>query len=285
MILRENDSLRKTYDRLNAQPTSDIRHYGVVRRKPSFPISWKVPMPISPDAKELAQTLIDGLERTFLNADDLYDEAVLLTGKGAVARALLLHQISLEECGKAEMLCVAVFSLLGGAEIDMKRLTRAFSRHEAKNKANAYFLSKSASEVEAEQSNDTAAAHEAFKDLQNSFHQESNELKNASLYVNFDGKFISPRDVINDRHLADIRQRNAEFMAMAHHKVSVLSRWKTDLDAAADEVAQMLTTLGIDALGKNDFQTLKEFRDSLPAKLETLARTRKTPSSGGTGRG
>ncbi|MGF6648996.1 AbiV family abortive infection protein [Paraburkholderia sp. GAS82] len=238
-------------------------------------------MPLGPDAKELAQTLIDGLEKTFQNADELYDEAVHLAGTGAVARALLLHQISLEECGKADMLCVSVFSLLGGEKIDMKRLTRAFSRHEAKNKADAYFLSKSASEVEAEQSNDTAAAHGAFKELQNRFHQESNDLKNASLYVDFDGKFISPRDVINGEHLADIRQRNAEFMAMAHHKVSVLTRWKTDLDAAADEVAQMSMTLGIDALDRNDPKTLKNFMDSLPAKLVELARQRKTPSSDG----
>jgi len=242
-------------------------------------------MPLNPDAKELAQTLIDGLERTVQNANELYDEAVHLTGKGAVARAVLLHQISLEECGKADMLCVAVFSLLRGAKIDMKRLTRAFSRHEAKNKTNAYFLPKSASEVEFEQSNDTAAAHAAFKELQNSFHQESNDLKNASLYVDFDGKFISPRDVINGGHLADIRQRNAEFMAMAHHKVSVVTRWKTDLDAAADQVAQMSMALGVEALDRNDAQTLKDFMDSLPAKLEKLAKEQKAPSSGGTDRG
>lgn len=239
-------------------------------------------MPLSPDAKELAQTLIDGLERTFQNADELYAEAEHLAGMGAVARALLLHQISLEECGKADMLCASVFSLLGGEEIDMKRLIRAFSRHEAKNKANAYFLTKSASEVQAEQSNDIAAAHEAFKELQNRFHQESNDLKNASLYVDFDGKFISPRDVINGEHLADIRQRNAEFMVMAHHKVTVLTRWKADLDVAANEVAQMSMALGIDALDKNDPKTLKDFMDSLARKLETLATQRKTPSSGDT---
>ncbi|RQU62885.1 AbiV family abortive infection protein [Burkholderia cenocepacia] len=234
-------------------------------------------MPLSPETKELVQTLIDGLEMTFRNADELYDEAVLLTGMGAVARALLLHQISLEECGKADMLCAAVFSLLRGEEIDMKRLTRAFSRHEAKNKANAYFLSRSVSELEAEERNDTAAAREAFKDLQSKFHQESNKLKNASLYVDFDGKFISPRDVINDEHLADIRQRNAEFMAMAHHKVSVLTRWKADLDVAANEVAQMSMALGIDTLDKNDPKTLKDFMDSLPGKLEKLMAQHKTP--------
>lgn len=241
-------------------------------------------MQLNPDAKELAQALIDGLERTFQNADELYDEALHLAEKGSLARALLLHQISLEECGKADMLCVAFFSLLGGAEIDMKRLTRAFSRHEAKNKTNAYFLPQSALEVEAEQNDDTAAAREAFKELQSSFHKESNDLKNASLYVNFDGKFISPRDVINGEHLADIRQRNAEFMAMAHHKVSVITGWKTDLDAAAGDVARLQTALGIDALDKNNPQTLKDFRDSLPANLEALVRERKTPSPRGTDR-
>uniref|UniRef100_UPI001BDD9AFF hypothetical protein n=1 Tax=Escherichia coli TaxID=562 RepID=UPI001BDD9AFF len=61
-------------------------------------------------------------------------------------------------------------------------------------------------------------------------------------------------------------------------------RWKTDLDAAADDVARLQTALGIDALDKNNPQTLKDFRDSLPANLEALARERKTPSPRGTDR-
>jgi AbiV family abortive infection protein len=60
-------------------------------------------MPLRPDTKELALTLIDGLEKTFQNANELYDEALYLAEKGAMARALLLHQISLEACGKADM--------------------------------------------------------------------------------------------------------------------------------------------------------------------------------------
>ncbi|PFH10964.1 AbiV family abortive infection protein [Collimonas sp. PA-H2] len=236
-------------------------------------------MSLDPDTKNLAQTLIEGLEKTFQNADELYDEALYLTEKGAVARGLLLHQISLEECGKADMLCASVFALLRGEKIDMKRLARAFSRHEAKNKANAYFLPKSASEAEAEQNNDTAAAHVAFKEIQDRFHKESNDLKNASLYVDFDGKFIAPRDVIKSEHLADIQQRNAEFMSMTHQKVGVLTRWKTDLDAAAVELAQMWTVLGIDALDRNDPQTLQDFKGLLPAKLVELVKQRKTPSS------
>ena len=40
----------------------------------------------------------------FLNAEELFQEASLLGSHGAICRALFLHQISLEECGKIEML-------------------------------------------------------------------------------------------------------------------------------------------------------------------------------------
>lgn len=62
----------------------------------------------------LALTLIDGVQRTFQNADALFSEARLLAGVGAVARAYFLHQISLEECGKIEILSAAVTRLLMG---------------------------------------------------------------------------------------------------------------------------------------------------------------------------
>src|SRR5262249_40093738 len=157
-------------------------------------------------------------------------------------------QISLEECGKADLLCTSVHVLLDGGEIDMKRLVRTFSRHEAKNKANAYFLPKSAAEAAAKRDDDIEAAHAAFKGMQDEFHKDSNGLKNAALYVDFDGHFVAPREIISGEQLDDIRQRNAKFMAMTYDKVCLLAKWSTNLDSAADELAQMSKALGIDAV-------------------------------------
>jgi AbiV family abortive infection protein len=127
-------------------------------------------MPLNADAKKLAQTLIDGLAKVFQNADELYDEALHLAGMGATARALLLHQISLEECGKADMLCTSVFVLLRGGKNDMKRLVRNFKNHKAKNEANAYSLPVSAEESAATRNNDIETALATFKGLQGRFH-------------------------------------------------------------------------------------------------------------------
>jgi len=77
-------------------------------------------------------------------------------------------------------------------------------------------------------------------------------LKNASLYVNFNRKFISPREAITAENLADIRQRNADFIAMAHHKVSVIATWGDNLGAAVDYYAQISSELGFDRIKQLD---------------------------------
>jgi len=67
--------------------------------------------------------------------------------------------------------------------------------HVAKNNTNAYFLPKSDGEVTALEQRDTKAAVNAFGELQKAFHRDSNTLKNASLYVDFDGTFKAPSAV------------------------------------------------------------------------------------------
>jgi hypothetical protein len=57
---------------------------------------------IAPDSidKELLRKLVSGAQKTFENAELLFQEASLLRGAGFLSRALFLHQISLEECAK-----------------------------------------------------------------------------------------------------------------------------------------------------------------------------------------
>lgn len=227
-------------------------------------------MHLTPEARTLANTLIDGAQKTVMNADELFDEARLLAGASHVARALLLHQISLEECGKLEMLYVATAEVLRGQTVDMKRLSRTFSKHAAKNRTNAYFLAKSEAEQSAAEQDDIGAAHQAFNELQDEFHKKSNNLKNESLYVDYDGSFRAPREVISAAHLDEVFNRNGAFMSMAFDKLGILLRWKVDLDAAADEVSNLWETLGLDALDKDKPETLVTLKKFLVEAMENV---------------
>ena len=72
-----------------------------------------------PDQASL-DLLIRGAEKTFDNAERLFHEAEILAKEGAVARALCLHQISLEECSKVNNLGAWAVSL------DLRRDQRFF---------------------------------------------------------------------------------------------------------------------------------------------------------------
>ncbi len=236
-------------------------------------------MHLSPEARTLANTLIDGARKTVVNADELFDEARLLAGAGHVARALLLHQISLEECGKLEMLYVATAEVLRGQPVDMKQLTRAFSKHAAKNRTNAYFLGKSEAELAAEEQDDIGAAHQAFNELQDDFHEKSNDLKNASLYVDYDGSFRAPRELVSAEHLDEVFNRNGAFMSMAFDKLAILLRWKADFDAAAVEVSNLWAALGLDTLDRGRPETLVALKSRLAEAVAKLQSSH--PHSGG----
>ncbi|TGR74672.1 AbiV family abortive infection protein, partial [Mesorhizobium sp. M1C.F.Ca.ET.193.01.1.1] len=157
--------------------------------------------------------LVRGAEKTFDNAERLFVEAELLAKAGAVARALCLHQISLEECSKVDSLGAWAVSLVVGFDVDQKKVLSAFARHASKNKSNAYMLKASEAESEARLRGDWDGAMAAFKDSQEAFHERSNQAKNASLYVDWiDGEFAAPSERISKEMLAEITERNAEFL-------------------------------------------------------------------------
>lgn len=221
--------------------------------------------------EDLIKTLIDGAIRVFRNSEMLFFEAELLAKHGAIARAFLLNQISLEECGKLEMICAATTSLLGGGEIDMKRLERAFRSHESKNKSNAYFLPETEEEDIAFDAGDHAASNAAFKLLQQKFHEESNTLKNSSLYVKFDEKFSSPHETITADLHADIVQRNIDFLSLSQPKVEMLTRWKDDLAAAVVELQEIRKIVNIEAFKSASPENKKILVESLIQKIKAIA--------------
>ncbi|MCE1968386.1 AbiV family abortive infection protein, partial [Enterobacter hormaechei] len=59
-------------------------------------------------------------ELALANAEDLFREAAVLFACKAYSRALFLHQISMEECGKIEILGGWACSQLMGHEVNLK---------------------------------------------------------------------------------------------------------------------------------------------------------------------
>jgi AbiV family abortive infection protein len=181
--------------------------------------------------------LVRGAGKTFDNAEKLYFEAELLAKAGATARALFLHQISLEECSKIETMGAWATSLLSGIEVDQRKILAALRRHSSKNKSNAYMLERSPEEKDAMARGDWETALQEFRKLQLEFHEASNNPKNASLYVDWaDGEFVSPTEQIKPEMLSQIIDRNQTFLGHAHNSLKMLKR----LDNSPEDLQSLL---------------------------------------------
>lgn len=191
--------------------------------------------------RALLSVLVNGAEKTFDNAEKLYFEADLLRKAGATARALCLHQISLEECSKVENLGAWIASILSGLPVNQDRVLAAFRRHSSKNKSNAYMLEGSEAEKEAKARGDWEVAREEFKKLQEEFHEQSNDAKNASLYVDWeDGKFVSPSEKVTKEMLTQITERNETFLGYAQNSLNMMKRLDHDPGELQDLVVAFI---------------------------------------------
>jgi AbiV family abortive infection protein len=179
--------------------------------------------------------LVDGASIVFDNAADLYEEARALHRLGALSRALFLHQISLEECAKVDMLGTRAVCMLAGMESDFATLTQAFASHRAKNYTNAYMLPATSAERDAVREKRWNEAIDAFKGQQAEFHVESNAAKNASLYVDFQrGVFSAPKDRISEAMVSEVAAANEEFLSATRSKVEMMKGWRGNPDRAHD---------------------------------------------------
>jgi AbiV family abortive infection protein len=197
--------------------------------------------------KELLDEIGRGAQLTFANAEALYNEAQLLGTNGAFARALTLHQISIEECGKLDMLCVAAVSLLMGHPVDLTELATKFRQHKVKNYNNAYMSVTTDAEREARKRGDGARAIQIFKSQQAELHRWFNTHKNASLYVDYsEGKFISPSERISEALAVEMQQLNAFFLNHGSNSVRLLSKVVDDpsgFAAQAKDFTERVTQL------------------------------------------
>ena len=201
------------------------------------------------------ELLIEGAQKAFDNAEALFGEAQLLAAHGATARALCLHQISIEECSKVEYLGAWAMSQLLDKEGDRAQIGKAFRSHAAKNKLNAFMLEASAEEISARERGDWDASSAAFKKTQDAFHQKSNRNKNDALYVDWTGAaFVAPAEAITEEMVADITKLNAKFLGHAALGMRMFAR----VQGSSSVLKPLLTELVRD---------LEKIRDKRPADL------------------
>lgn len=216
--------------------------------------------------------LLGGARKALANAKALFQEAQILATHGATARALCLHQISLEECAKVDSLGAWATSLVMGFAVDGKKKRTAFTRHEAKNRSNAYMLALSGAEIEAQNSGDVKGARAAFKAQQDEFHQISNGNKNAALYVDWtDGGFVSPEEQIDAAMLDEIRKRNGEYIYRAMLSMKMFARLESEPDTMKALLMPMINGIGAIEVkeGENFFESASVvFEDFLKAGVE-----------------
>lgn len=184
--------------------------------------------------KALLSELVRGAQETYHNAEALFEEAVILRRANKLSRSYFLHQISLEECAKIEVIGWYATSLLMGHETHLGKLGESLVQHRKKNYTNAYFMERSAEEDNAMAGRDFEAASKAFSDMQKTFHADANTAKNAALYVDWkDGKFVSPSESITTEMVDAIRTLNERFLAIHEPNVRILTRWEASPESIA----------------------------------------------------
>lgn len=222
------------------------------------------------ESLELVGFLSHGANEVFENAKALYDEATLLANEGCWARALFLHQISLEECAKIEILGAAVTATLLGQDIEVPALQRAFGRHERKNRINAYSLPATAAEDDARKAGDLKGSRQAFNELQDAFHEQSNNDKNGALYVDFRKEFTSPLHRVSEEMFQKVRALNDTFLGLSQTKINLLYRWSEDWTSAAKEAGLMVETLNLPSLKLDGGQPFSELADEMIQRIKGM---------------
>jgi AbiV family abortive infection protein len=211
--------------------------------------------------KAVLAEITQGSLAAFENAERLYHEATVLAAAKAYSRALFLHQISMEELAKVEALGSLASGLLMGMKVDLAAATKQFTHHKAKNYINAYMLPQSEKERAAIQAGDVRASIEAFKATQAAFHKESNDAKNAALYVDLvDGRFVAPAERVTKPMVKAMAKQNKQFLGLMAPKCHMMVKWNKDPDA----VVPVINTL------KEGMIRLTDDPDVDPAQLPDL---------------
>ncbi len=189
------------------------------------------------DTDPIISELANGAELSLENAEELFHEAVFLFKHGSICRSYFLHQISIEECGKIELLGRYATAHLMDFPLKTKKIKSSISNHKAKNTANAYMLPRSEDEENALKEKDWKKAINAFNEQKRDFHQKSNSRKNASLYVDYKNeKFLSPKDQITEKMVQEIAENNYKFIELIRPKVQMFAKWKQEPSVVKENI-------------------------------------------------
>ncbi len=209
-----------------------------------------------------------GAKLIFENAEQLYSEAEILgTTRRAFSRAVCLHQISLEECSKIDMLGAAATGLLLGHSVDLAKLARSMRKHEVKNKNFAFGSVCTPAEKQAQEKGDREAALRIFREQQNAIHDFLNKNKNASLYVDYvGGRFVAPSEQITEELAVAMQALNGERLAASESFLRLLDRMVAEpenLATLAQDFLRHLESAPLDQVGK----LIREWLDQTKSRL------------------
>ena len=218
----------------------------------------------------LISELANGAAISLENAEELFREAEILYKHKSICRAYFLHQISLEECGKIELIGRYATAHLMDFPVNLKKMKSQISNHKAKNTANAYMLPRSEEEEKAINEQNWKEAISEFNKQKIDFHQQSNSRKNASLYADFvNEKFLSPKEQISEEMVIEISKMNSEYISLIAFKVQMLSKWVKDL-SKTKEYLQYFIKLKKESKIENPDDPFKAMEDTMEKMLEEL---------------
>jgi len=148
--------------------------------------------------------LLEAVEKSLKNAEELIEEAKLLKSHKKFARSYTLYQLSIEEIGKMSL--TFNFLMYDDIEDDLqcKAFLKNFTHHQTKTK-----ISIGLDLIFALNSDASNFNKEVVKNFLNKSSKEniniSNNLKNYSLYTSLiENKFYSPSEIITEDKVNDI---------------------------------------------------------------------------------
>jgi AbiV family abortive infection protein len=149
--------------------------------------------------------ILNGMKKSFSNAEELLNEAFLLRNNKNWARAYSLSQLAIEELAKIPLLFDLLIKRINGYSIDYKEMNRNFLKHHLKTKLSIeteiafyklYKIQHNAEWMDKIIRN----AEEYINKI-----EKLNDYKNESLYVTIKGNnFQSPKEFINEEQFNNI---------------------------------------------------------------------------------
>jgi hypothetical protein len=135
----------------------------------------------------------------------------------------------------------------------------------------------SEAEQKARDESDWHREHQAFKEQQATFHQQSNDRKNASLYVDFvDDVFLAPDDRITEDMVHEIAETNHTFIELMRPKVEMLKFWAKEPDIT-HKTLMFYRKLMEDLRDKYPEEPYKAFDAFFEEMLTQVKRAQQTP--------